>query len=28
MGAALIVTLLFVVIFKLTISAPKKDDDN
>ncbi len=28
MGAALIVTVLFVVIFKLTISAPKKDDDN
>ena len=28
MGAAVIVALLFVVIFKLTISAPKKDDDN
>ena len=27
MGAALIVALLFVVIFKLTISSPRKDDD-
>jgi len=28
MGVALIVALLFVVIFKLAISAPKKDDDS
>ncbi len=28
MGAALIIALLFVVVFKLTFSAPKKNDDN